>query len=1348
MNELTPAPKIAAKEYKRVSPVIDSSMRDGTILNNPKTKDHASVTKMKPLLLFLTASLCYAGQGFVVRANETLYNNSIPALPFGSPYRIEMSLQNLTCNWHALTANIASLGVFVSCPSGSGIVSLGIYPNADAGAPCGISAPSSAGFVSGFVTFRFQHIPGTGGGGTDTCQGWDVNGNQLASVTSPYTAETNTHTNGVTIGDQWNMDGNVVNYLRVYSSTVPSASRPPITADSVDSTRVFEWKFDGNLNDSGPGGYTVSLMTNWSAGGAKSFVSTLGQSLVVALAANTNTSPSWPAPIPGYQASWRAGQPGGLSCASSYSQSDDPGISCFWQVLLQPGQVAPVWSSQTSQTPTLMGLVFGDYAIQLTVTDQIGNSATSVTHIGAVATDSNGVVVNANPAADAILGPMIAFGQNPWGIGDYWHLAGSIERESEYISAGLSPTWPYATWEVMQAGNVSYTWLGTGMAPTYFGGTPALLTAPCSITATSCTISNAAPLQLAALPARIYISSAASNRGNPQFEEIRVCSVSGTSPATLTFCYDGRGYADPSNGTRLAAQNWNTGAVVGNDPIIGTGTAFTSTLCPAGAPGPFGVLTYSTGTVALTAGSTVVTLTGGGWTAATVAGGYYLIVSATHSSSNFKFISPISSLTDATHLVLTRSFPADADTASGLTYSIVQPNLFIDVGYTVAQGLDPAVPFMKYWNTSYGCESDTLAYFLPVWDPGSSNPVSTAQPYTYQIGNWWYNQSSTGGLDFYSEDLANLAGWLRSGLKQFHDSSMMIGDIWIRQPQKANGGGGSLLYYGGPVIGGVANAMLSDTGHGTQWKDIRSFALGAVTSYPGVASANNDCNNDDSREKGYQGAFLALAAEFDPDLTSSYAPGGISWRRYWQNELVQYAANESACANQFGNTDNSWRFTGGMPGTQAANAVTLTTGSATGTGAGLVNNFCFGIGQASNVTVTSGSAVVTGSGFPTTGWNRVAITGPGLVGRNGNSVPTLWVYATPSSSTQFTISFGATWPGTTSNIASVMFDNGSALGGYIDGATSFMSFEADPMSQYAWSCIYNSGSSVTLNRPWTGSTGVNYAYTSNVTGFNILPYMLGIRQYALWQAQNASSGSLAATFESLRYKAGIYEHNVYDPGAGANYYAIQPACDPITLASMGNTVCYSGYPPTGLPGANYSYTAERVNTIENSMSLSDYYLSQGGSPSAIAWGDLMYGNCMGNPSFTTGGVHVATDGNTCDSGAGNLNAGRSFGIGAGKWYGFFFGMGASWRWPAQRLGGVQAAQPRAVFVGFDVGSVPSAASVQIVVTAPSGAQTSYACSDSPCQVTVDDRQGSHLYRMSYLSRSGEVLARSQSALLD
>jgi hypothetical protein len=1306
-----------------------------------------------PLLLF-AASLCFGGQGFVVGGNEEAYNNNIPALAPGTPYRIEMSLQNVTCNWHAVNANIVGVGAFVNCPAGGSTMGVTIIPNAEtgtAGPACIISAPSLSGFVSGFVTFRFQHIPGAGGGGTDTCQGWDINGTLLATSTSTYTGETR-HSNGVSIGDEWGVAGNVVNFLRVYASTVGVGARPPITADSTDSSRVFEWKFDGDLNDSGPGRYTASLMTNWSAGGTVSYVATVGQSLVVPLVTNTSVSPSWPAPIPGYQPSWRAGQPAGLSCASSYTQSDNPNISCLWQVLLQPNQAAPVWDSQTSETPTLTGLVFGDYAIQLTVTDQAGDTATSVTHIGAVATDANGVVVNANPAADAILGPMIAFGQNPWGLGDYWHLAGSIQREGQYVASGLSPTWPYATWEVMQPGTVSYNWIGVGMAPSYMGGTATTLSAACSSSATSCTVANAAPLQLASLPARIYISSAGSNRSNPQFEEIRVCSVSGTAPATLTFCYDGRGYADPANATRLAAQNWSAGDTVGNDPLVGTGTAFTTTLCPAGAPGPIGTISYSTGTVAVSPGSNTASLAGGNWTAATAAAGFYIVITATHSRTPFQFISPISSLTDATHLALTRPFPPDADGASGLTYSIVNPQTFVVLGYTTSQGLTPAVSFTKSWSTSYGCESNTLAYIAPYWDAGAlaSPPVTTAQPYTYMLGNWWYNQSSTGGLDFYSEDLANLAGWLRSGLKQFHDSSMMIGDIWSRHPQKSNGGNGSLLFYGGPVVGGFANAMLSDTGHGTQWKDLRSYALTAIGGYPGVASATNDCNNDDSREKGYQGAWLALAAEFDPDTSSADAPGGISWHQYWQNSLIQYAANEAACANQFGNTENSWRSTyGGWPETQnATNAVTLTSGSAAGTGNGLSGNFCYGIAQASNVTVTKGSSVVTGTGFPTTGWRRVAITGPGLTGRNGNSVPTLWVYATPNSSTRFTISYGATWPGTTGSGASVMFDNRNAAGADADGVTSFMSSEGDPMSQYEWSCIYNSAASITLNRPWTGSTGVNYAYTSNVTGFNILPYMLGIRQYALWQAQNASSVSLAASFRKLRNEAGTYEHDVYDPVAGANYYAIQPACDPITLASMGNGVCYSGYPPTGLPGANYSYTAERVNTIENSMSLTDYYLAQGGTSASIAWGDFMYGNCMGNPSFTTGGVYAATDGNTCDSGNGNLSASANYGIGAGKWYGFFFGIGASWRWPAQRLGGVQAAQLRDVFVGFDLGSVPSAASVEVLVTAPSGAQTRYACSASPCKVTVDDRQGSHLYRMNYLSECGHVLAQSQTALLD
>ena len=522
----------------------------------------------------------------------------------------------------------------------------------------------------------------------------------------------------------------------------------------------------------------------------------------------------------------------------------------------------------------------------------------------------------------------------------------------------------------------------------------------------------------------------------------------------------------------------------------------------------------------MTAGSTTATLAGGAWASTVVYGGEYLVVSATHSRIPFTFVSPIASLTDSADVVLTRPFPSDADTASGLTYSIVQPNVFADLGYMIAQGSGngPLVPFTKNW-AIYGCESNTSAYMWPQYDEGALGtiPVTTAQPYSYQSGTWWYNGSSTGGLDYYSEDLANLAGWLRSGLKQFHDSSMMIGDIWIRHPQRANGGGGPLLTYGGPVVGGIANAVLSDTGHGTQWKDVRSFARYAIGGYPGVATVGHDCNNDDSREHGYQGAFLAMAAEFDPDTTSNYAPGGISWHQYWQNALGQYATNEENCANQFGNTDNSWRSTFyGWEGVSGANGVTLANGSTAGTGSGLSSGFCFGIGQAVNVTVTNGSSVVTGTGFPTSGWKRVAITGAGLINSQGNVVPTLWVYATPNSSTQFTISYGATWPGSNSSTASVMFDNA-------DNVTSFMSVEVDPMSQQEWSCIYNSPTSVTLNRPWTGTNSTYGAYSSNITGFAVQPFMLGIRQYAWLQAQQASAAtqpSVSARFAALRNEAG------------------------------------------------------------------------------------------------------------------------------------------------------------------------------------------------------------------------------------
>jgi len=381
---------------------------------------------MKPLLFLLAAPLCFGGQGIVLGSGQYVYNASIPALSPNTPYRVEESLQALSCGYHVFNPSIVAANIYPLCLTGTDQRLL-ICPGDNNGNCFQIE---TYGLLGGFITFRMQHFPSSL---IDVCQAWDVNGNQIADLTLSYTKEL-AYSNGVAVGDG-NGQGYVVNYARIYSSTVPVASRPPVTADT-SADLIFEWKFDGDLSDSGPGKYTGILSS-----GAPAYATTLGQSLVVPSVTNTNVSPSWPASIPGYQPSMRAGYPASLSCADSYSQSDaSPTVSCSWQVQLDPGQIAPSWSDPQSQTPALTGLVFGDYAIELTATDSAGNTATSVTHIGAVATDEDGVVVNANPAADAILGPMIAFGRNPWGLADYWHLAGSIQRQAQYIAAGLSPT--------------------------------------------------------------------------------------------------------------------------------------------------------------------------------------------------------------------------------------------------------------------------------------------------------------------------------------------------------------------------------------------------------------------------------------------------------------------------------------------------------------------------------------------------------------------------------------------------------------------------------------------------------------------------------------------------------------------------------------------------------------------------------------------------------------------------------------------------------------------------------------------------------------------------------------------
>ena len=62
----------------------------------------------------------------------------------------------------------------------------------------------------------------------------------------------------------------------------------------------------------------------------------------------------------------------------------------------------------------MKGLVFGSHVFHLTVTDSEGRSSSCTVSHGAVATDSNDIVITGDDRVDLLLGPLARFGANPW----------------------------------------------------------------------------------------------------------------------------------------------------------------------------------------------------------------------------------------------------------------------------------------------------------------------------------------------------------------------------------------------------------------------------------------------------------------------------------------------------------------------------------------------------------------------------------------------------------------------------------------------------------------------------------------------------------------------------------------------------------------------------------------------------------------------------------------------------------------------------------------------------------------------------------------------------------------------
>ena len=1176
---------------------------------------------MKLLLLLLVSVSAFAGNSLTL-TTDTASNGSVAAQGANTACRMEVMLHGVD----ASPTNYTHSGDAAACGFnwqwlvlGPTDIRIQLYSERiTGGSVCqilGVQDRLSAGFY-----IRFQLVP-SGAGGEQRCQAWDIDGNRFYSATQTYTGTSGSNSNGVSITGAGTAKNLSWGFYKLFTSNVGLQARMPVHGEDGD---LLSWLFDSNLNDSSGNSYTAAHS------GTPSYTSTPGQTLISGVV-KTNPAPTWTD-----RRTLRVGVTNAMDASTSFSQADgDYTVTCSWSLLSStPVSLSLTITNGSTCTPTLNPASFGDYLVRVALTDANMTTANSDVHIGAANMNAAGVIQPTDANVTKIFGPMIALGWNPWALADERHVYAHTQRRAAYTTARqYAPSYSYGNpeWDTAQTGTVAYTWNGKGNAA---GGTGTTLSSGISDTATSIPIVEASVLDLSSLPTKIQITSSS---GAYTFEEIDICSTTATSgAATLTVCYDGRGKDDASSiGAVLGPTTWSGGAVVGQSLIKGTSTDFvggSEKLCEAGA-GPMGPITYSTGTVSVTAGSASITGSGTTWnTGNGVWAGYAVRIEGTYSMGTpFVFYAYITSVDSTTGITMNRVFPSDADTASGLTYQIVRPFYRFPVtGFT--RDTYGGTGLIVWGGTS--CISDTQAFFNAGYvghDVAAYNGDSISGQ-TSSFVDWdngYLNVSSTGGVNFYGEDMAWYALHFRSGLAEPKTTAEMISDHWARYPFLRGGVSGpvySPLFEGGGVIGGITCLVL-DADCGLAWSDIRGYL--AQGEYHAL---NSTCASWDTRDGGYLGDWLAMGSVFDPDT------GGF--RAQWRAALDDLYTLENGCKGG----DNSWA--NGFYHNLSGGSATLTNGSTAVTGSGFSAGYCLGVASG-NFSISGNTVTATSGTFSATSANRNIVLNDGTT--------RLFTAITYTDSTHVTLH--SVWTG--ASTGTWMQTEGQ--GGEYVGMTAWGESASDADLQYNIECIYNSPTSLTFERNWPGNTATHYRYTANLAGKGQQPYMLAIKAFG-FQIASELDATLSTDFASLRDAASTWVANTgYDSASkGMRYGAVFQSCEP-SVTAVGTNAWKQPGCSYGLDGDSQraarmlngeSARAFLYNTTDTNTRATDAY--------AALWCSSTYNDATLYPSISS--CDAAAPGDTVATT--NLSDGSFQG---GKWSGFFFGMGMGHQWPAQLL---------------------------------------------------------------------------------
>ena len=224
-------------------------------------------------------------------------------------------------------------------------------------------------------------------------------------------------------------------WIKVYSTLVESGQNAPLP-DPHGVGDLANWDLEGVLTDSGPDGMAFSTS-------GTGFTTTPTFSPVAD--PTVDADPFWM-----QQPSVRAGAEITLSAGRSISHDDVDGLSCVWSD--QGGGSGPTailfTGSTTACTTTAVFPTFGDYDLRLVVTDDAARTGTANITVGAVATDSNRIVVMDDDAFAFALGEHIQWGQSAWPL-----LPERTHKMAETFAAMRS----VAGWETKGTGSISVT---------------------------------------------------------------------------------------------------------------------------------------------------------------------------------------------------------------------------------------------------------------------------------------------------------------------------------------------------------------------------------------------------------------------------------------------------------------------------------------------------------------------------------------------------------------------------------------------------------------------------------------------------------------------------------------------------------------------------------------------------------------------------------------------------------------------------------------------------------------------------------------------------------------------------